>query len=309
MGRRSALVVVGALVFALAACGGDSGGGDEEAFCDSLDALSGLVEDGDLADDGGLGDAVDIANDLRETASDDQADAIQEVGETLSEADPDEAADTAELIQDELGDFADDCEIDEFAEAPEEETTTTTEPDDTTTTSEVEDTTTTTEGGGGGGETNELGALIPVPADLEPEFAALANECFVGNVAACDDIFFGTDGQGAGAAPQGSVARDYAASCAGRVARFVEGQPTECVGNFFLASAPDVTTFSDPSFEGLAQACFANDMQACDDLFLQTGVGSAEELYGETCGFRLDAAVTGTAPSSCTTIFGPTAFG
>jgi hypothetical protein len=300
--------MVGSLVFALAACGGGGGGGDEDAFCDSLDSLSGLVEDGDLADDGGLGDAVDIANDLRETASDDQSDAIQEVGEALSEANPDDAADTADLIQDELGDFADDCEIDEFAEAPEEETTTTTEPEEETTTTADPDDTTTTEGGEvPSGDVNVLGALQPVPGDIEAEFAALADQCFVGDMGACDLIFFGTDGAGAGAAPQGSVAREYSSSCAGRIATFVEGQPGECVNNFFLASPPDVGSFSDPSFEGLAQGCFANDMQSCVDLFLQTDVGTSEELYGQTCGFRVDATVTTLA--NCLDIFGPVAFG
>lgn len=308
MGRRAAVVAVGSLVFALAACGGGGGGGDEDAFCDSLDALSEQVADGDLADNNGLEDATDTANDLLEAASDDQQDAVTNVGEALSEADPDDAADTAELIDDELGDFADDCEIDEFAQAPEEETTTTTEAEETTTT-EGEETTTTDDGGEvPSGDVNTLGALAPVPGDIEAEFAALAQECFVGNMPSCDLIFFGTDGAGAGAAPQGSVARDYAATCAGRIATFVEGQPGECVNNIFQASPPDVVGFTDPTFEGLAQACFGNDMQSCDDLFLQTGAGTPEEAYGATCGFRLDETVTTLSPGGCTTIFGPTAF-
>jgi len=310
MGRRSALVVVGSLVFALAACGGGGGGGDEDAFCDSLESLSDQVADGDLADNGGLEDATETANDLLEAASDDQQDAVTNVGEALAEADADEAEDTADLIDDELGDFADDCEIDEFAQAPEvEETTTTTEAEEETTTTEGDDEeTTTTEGGEEPtGEVNTLGALEPVPADIEAEFAAPAGECFAGNMAACDAIFFGPAGDGVGAAPDGSVAQGYSSSCAGRIATFVEGQPQECVNNIFLASPPDVTGFTDPSFEGLAQGCFANDMQACVDLFEQTGVDTPEELYGATCGFRVDPTVTTLA--NCLDIFGPVAFG
>ena len=68
-----------------------------------------------------------------------------------------------------------------------------------------------------------------------------------------------------------------------------------------------MASFTDPSFEGLAQACFANDMQACVDLFQQTGVGTPEELYGQTCGFRVDPTVTTT--EHCLDVFGPTAFG
>ena len=59
---------------------------------------------------------VDRVNELLELGGDEQEDAVTEVGEALADADPDDAADTAEVIQDELGDIAEDeCDIDEFA--------------------------------------------------------------------------------------------------------------------------------------------------------------------------------------------------
>jgi len=42
----------------------------------------------------------------------------------------------------------------------------------------------------------------------------------------------------------------------------------------------------DPTFNQMAQSCYDGDMQACDDLFLQSDVDSAYEAYGDTCAGR-----------------------
>lgn len=311
MGRRAAgLLGIGALVFALAACGGGGDGGDASAFCDSLEVLSEQVADGDLASDDGLEDAVETANDLLEAADGDQEDAVTEVGETLADADADEAEETAETIEDELGDFADDCDIEEFADAP-ETTTTTTEPED-----EDEDETTTTEGDEDdepAGELNQVGAPVdPTAAGVEAEFAATADLCFRGLMQACDDLFFGSDDGSVAAAPDGSVARTYGGQCGGRITEFVN-DAVRCTENVFAAAPFDVADFSDPSFEDLADRCAGDqaagvlgDMQACDDLFAETEVGSFEELYGDTCGGRIESDVAERA-AACVEIFGATA--
>jgi hypothetical protein len=44
----------------------------------------------------------------------------------------------------------------------------------------------------------------------------------------------------------------------------------------------------DATLTGLADDCYNGDMQACDDLFLQTEAGSELEDYGDTCGKRFD---------------------
>ena len=292
------------LVATMAACGDDGGGGDEEAFCDELEALSDDVADGGLESEEGLEDAVDRANALLESAADgEQSEAVQAVGEELAGADPDDAADTAEVIQDELGDIAEDtCDIDgdEFAVA---EVT-------TTTTSEPEATTTTVDDGGGGGELNAVGAAVdPASVGVEAGFEENIDLCFRGLMVACDNIFFGENGQTA--APEGSNASIYAGQCGGRIQTF-SNDTIRCDANIFAASPFDVGAFSDASFEALATACQGSDtvngdMAACDDLFLQTGVGTAEEAYGDTCGGRIDSTVAERAGASCVEIFGAVA--
>lgn len=300
--------MAGALLFAAAGCdSGDSG--DEDAFCDTLESLSDDISEGGLGSARGLEDAVDRANDLSETAGGDQEDAVQEAGETLETADPDDQEDTAEEIQDALGDIAEDtCEIDDFAvvEVDVDDTTTTSiDPDETTTTTDPDDTTTTSEDGGGSGELNIVGAAVdPASAGVEPGFEENIDLCFRGLMVACDDIFFGENGQTA--APEGSAARAYASSCGGRIE--FNNDTQRCDDNLFGASAFDAAVFTDPSFEPLAQGCFDGDMASCDTLFQQTGIGTPEEAYGDTCGLRIDPDVADRDTGvTCVAIFGATA--
>jgi hypothetical protein len=287
MRRIAGVLAAGVLLLASAGCG-DDGGGDEAAFCDELEALSDDIADGALAEEDGLEEAVDRANALIEVADEgEQTDAVEEVGEALSEADPDDAEDTAEVVQDELGDIAEDtCDIDgdEFAIGP-EATTTTTEPDDTTTTEGAETTTTAGEGRSG----PEVNARQPVPADLEQEddFPALAQACFDGDPAACDRLFLDT--------PVGSVAEDYGRSCGGRVA---EGAANQCAE---LITGPDPipADVTDPN----AQACFDGDMAACDAQFNAAANGSPDQLYGGLCGGRVS-----NTTAFCVDVFGAQAF-
>ena len=43
---------------------------------------------------------------------------------------------------------------------------------------------------------------------------------------------------------------------------------------------------ADPALDALAQTCYAGDMAACDSLFDTAPVGSAYQLYGDTCAAR-----------------------
>jgi hypothetical protein len=206
-----------------------------------------------------------------------------------------------------LGDIAEDtCDIDDFAvvEVDVDDTTTTTDPDDTTTTTDP-DATVTTGDGGDDGELNVVGAAIdPATAGVEPGFEQNIDLCFRGLMVACDDIFFGENGQTA--APEGSTARGYAGSCGGRLE--FNNDTVRCDENIFAASTFDASAFTDPSFEALAQGCFDGDMASCDTLFQQTGVGTPEEAYGDTCGGRIDPDVAEReAGATCVSIFGATA--
>lgn len=114
---------------------------------------------------------------------------------------------------------------------------------------------------------------------------SLANDCFDGNMASCDQLFEDT--------PVGSDLETYAQTCGGRIdeqrdtpdcaARFVEQATAQLPGNLG----------NDPTFDGLADDCFGGDFGACDDLFLQSPVDSAYEAYGSTCGGRLDTGISG----------------
>ena len=314
MRARVGVLVSGVLLFTAVGCGGgDDGGGDAAAFCDELGALSDDIADGDLESNRGLESLLDRVNELVELAGEEQADAVDEVGQVLAEARPDEAADVAATIQDELGDVAEDeCDIDDFAafEASDGE-------DDETTTSEPEDgETTTTEG-----ETPPpTGAVNPVTAAVDPAEAGVEagfeeniDLCFRGLMVACDDIFFGENGQAA--APDGSNARLYGGTCGGRILEF-NNETQRCVDNLFAASDFDPATFTDASFTELAGFCRGNpdaspgdgDMAACDALFAGTDVGTVEEAYGDTCGGRIDTTVADRELGvSCVQIFGAVA--
>jgi len=282
--KRLPFLVLAALTLALAACGGGGDGGDEEAFCDDLEVLSDQVADGDLADDDGLDDVTDTVNDLVESAADGEPlDAVRTVGEEVADADPDQADDTAETIQDELGDFAEDCDIDEFAIAETTTTTgTTTVATDTVPTS---DTTT-----GDDGELITVTAPQPVPDGFDPQFAELAASCEAGDMAACDELFAQT--------PGGSPEEAYGDTCAQRIP---PGTGRACTTVF-----PGPQPFGgDVVDQSSAQACFDGDMATCDAMLGSDS--QADQQYGFFCGGRIDSTIADT-DTLCVDIFGPTAF-
>lgn len=69
-------------------------------------------------------------------------------------------------------------------------------------------------------------------------------------------------------------------------------------------SADEISRVADADPGRLAElrsGCDAGDMQACDDLFLESPFDSEDEAYGDSCGGRND-------PSGwCVDIHGPTA--
>jgi hypothetical protein len=42
----------------------------------------------------------------------------------------------------------------------------------------------------------------------------------------------------------------------------------------------------DPVMDAYAQDCFNGDMEACDNLFLESDIDSTYEAYGDTCAGR-----------------------
>lgn len=165
-------------------------------------------------------------------------------------------------------------------------TTADTKPDTTDTTGATTDT---TQAGGG----NE-----DIPPGQDPRnilgddqtLNDLANQCFDGDMGACDDLFAQT--------PVDSDLEAYSQTCGGRIDE-VDGAPN-CVARFGGGDPTEPADFNDAQFNRLAQQCFDGDFGACDDLFFQTPVGSAGEDYGSTCGGRLTDGVSG----SCEDLLG-----
>jgi hypothetical protein len=158
-----------------------------------------------------------------------------------------------------------------------------------------------------GADVTTTAPAIPAPTQqptglgTDASMDALAQSCFDGDMQACDDLYYGS--------PIGSAYESYAETCAGRSAPI----PGLCVATF----APDSTSTTSPtlqpapaptqeptglgtdaSMDALAQSCFDGDMQACDELYVTSPIGSAYESFGETCAGRTEP-----IPGSCASTF------
>ena len=132
----------------------------------------------------------------------------------------------------------------------------------------------------------------PVPPDGlgdDPDLDALAGECFAGDLLACDHLFLES--------PVDSAYEDYGDTCGGRqeagTGEWCElgvgdiGSGTPGTGEPVV---PD-DLGDDPALDQLADDCYRGDMQACDDLYWDSAIGSAYEDYGNTCGGRVPEGV------------------
>ncbi len=122
----------------------------------------------------------------------------------------------------------------------------------------------------------------------DAEFDELAMDCYLGLFEGCDSLYRET--------PVGGAYEAYALYCGGRLETEVRGSCAE-LADFAAqpgSSPEDVAEFgTDGTLDQLAIACGAGDLEACDDLYLQTPVGSGYEAYGATCGGRATGAVNG----------------
>ena len=148
------------------------------------------------------------------------------------------------------------------------------------------DATTTTAEDDGGDDGGDAG---DVPAGQDPnqilgedaDFDALIEDCFDGNLFACDALFIVT--------PVGSDAERYAETCGGRLD---EGEISGggCAEEFD-AEVPDGLEpgqlGDDVDLDRLADGCFGGDFEECDDLFADSPIDSDYEAYAEACGGRL----------------------
>jgi hypothetical protein len=127
----------------------------------------------------------------------------------------------------------------------------------------------------------EPGAGSAVDPNVEPEgsASALADACEEGDDAACDQLYEES--------PIGSPEEELGSTCGGRQ----EPQFGSCVDD------PDEVAM----LEQLVDDCTAGDNAACDELYIESPIGSEEEVLGSTCAGRSDEELFG----DCASQLGP----
>lgn len=103
----------------------------------------------------------------------------------------------------------------------------------------------------------------------------LWDECAAGDLAACDALYTES--------PVGSEYGLFGDTCGERTPG-----GTWCVDE--VIDGGSCTYGDDPEFDALWEQCAAGDMQACDDLYMASPLGSECEAFGATCGGTTDGA-------------------
>ena len=125
--------------------------------------------------------------------------------------------------------------------------------------------------------TNDLNNLTGGNHGDNATFDALWDACAAEDWASCDQLYLDS--------PLGSEYEAFGDTCGNRT----EGNQL-CVDELGSGAAPsEPNAFGDDAtLDALYTACMAEDWQACDDLYLQSGIGTEYEAFGDTCGNRTD---------------------
>ena len=107
---------------------------------------------------------------------------------------------------------------------------------------------------------------------------ALWDACAAENWQACDDLYMQS--------PVGSEYESFGDTCGNKT----EGTQL-CVEELGGGAVPSEANAygDDATLDALWDACTAENWQACDDLYMQSGVGTEYEAYGDTCGNKYTA--------------------
>ena len=110
---------------------------------------------------------------------------------------------------------------------------------------------------------------------------ALWDACAAEDWASCDQLYFDS--------PVGSEYESFGDTCGNKT----DGTQL-CVDELGSGAVPsEPNAFGDdPTLDALYTACTAENWQACDDLYMQSGVGTEYEAYGDTCGNKYTAGTT-----------------
>src|SRR5665648_935491 len=123
--------------------------------------------------------------------------------------------------------------------------------------------------------TNDLNNLTGGNHGDNATFDALWDACAAEDWASCDQLYLDS--------PFGSEYESFGDTCGNRT----DGS-ADCLVALGGAVDPHNTSgnnYGDNAYlDGLWDSCTAEDWQACDDLYLQSDVGSGYKAYGDTCG-------------------------
>lgn len=130
---------------------------------------------------------------------------------------------------------------------------------------------------GGGTEPTDSPNAYGDDASLD----ALWDACSAEDWEACDSLYM--------AAPIDSEYETYGDTCGNRT----DGS-SSCTVEFGsgTTTTEPYTYGDDAALDALWDLCTGEDWQACDDLYLQSAVGSDYEYYGDTCGNKYEAGTT-----------------
>ncbi len=112
----------------------------------------------------------------------------------------------------------------------------------------------------------------PVAIGDDQVLDQLAISCHDGDFDACDQLYK--------VSALGSEYEWYGGTCGGILDEISQDTCRSLVEELYY-------------LEDLAGLCAGGDLVACDDLYLQSPLGSEWELYGATCGYRLNEEVDG----------------
>ncbi|MGE3359210.1 MAG: hypothetical protein AB7O92_21505, partial [Acidimicrobiia bacterium] len=104
----------------------------------------------------------------------------------------------------------------------------------------------------------------------DEDLSELRDDCADGDMEACDDLYYDS--------PVGSDDEAFGETC-GR--RHTNIEPGTCA-----QAQQGGTTGGSNELSELRDDCADGDMEACDDLYYDSPVGSDDEAFGETCGRR-----------------------
>ena len=125
-----------------------------------------------------------------------------------------------------------------------------------------------------GPETTESGTANSYGDD--PALDELWDKCEGGDMEACDELYWESD--------ISTEYEEFGSTCGG-TAGATYGRCADSGGTNSSTAAPG-TYGADPALDELWDKCESGDMQACDALYWQSGIGSEYESFGSTCGGR-----------------------